>query len=91
MENIVTEVTALSSKGQIVLPKSIRESLSLKSGTKLIVFADGDNILLKPIIAPNKKEFNKLMKASKKWANDVGMKEKDISDAIKEVRKRKNK
>lgn len=89
MESIITEVTALSSKGQIVLPKVIRDSLSLKSGSKLMVFADGDNILLKPIKAPNKKEFANLMQNAKNWAKNVGMQESDISEAIKAVRKNK--
>ena len=50
---------------------------------------DGDNILLKPIIAPDIREFDSLLKESQKWAKDVGMTEDDISDAIQSVRKRR--
>ena len=86
---MITEVTAVSSKGQVVLPKAVRDALSLDAGSKLIVVTDGDNILLKPIIAPDIREFDFLLKESQKWAKDVGMTEDDISDAIQSVRKRR--
>ena len=89
MSNIITEVTSVSSKGQVVLPKTVRDALSLDSGSKLLVLTDGDNILLKPISAPNLEEFDKLLKKSQEWAMEVGMKEKDIDDAIAAVRKRR--
>lgn len=89
MEKLITEITSLSSKGQIVLPKNIRESLSLDIGDKFMVFTDKDNILLKPIKQINMNEFDKLMKISEEWAYSVGMKEKDIKEAIKVSRKRK--
>ncbi len=87
--NMITEVTSVSSKGQVVLPKNVREALSLDAGSKLIVVTDGDNILLKPIVAPDLSEFDALMKESQKWAQEVGMAEEDIDDAIKAVRNRR--
>ena len=87
--NMITEVTSVSSKGQVVLPKTVRDALSLDAGSKLIVVTDGDNILLKPIVAPDISEFDALMKESQKWAKSVGMTEDDIDDAIKAVRKRR--
>lgn len=89
METLITDITALSSKGQLVLPKSIRESLSLETGCKFMVFADGDNILLKPIKTANLNEFDFLMDVARKWAEEVDMKESDIKEAIKAVRKNK--
>jgi antitoxin PrlF len=86
---MITEVTSVSSKGQVVLPKTIRDALSLDTGSKLIVVTDGDNILLKPIVTPDISEFDVLMKESQKWAKSVGMTEDDIDDAIKAVRKRR--
>ena len=88
--SMITEVTSVSSKGQVVLPKTVRDALSLDAGSKLIVVTDGDNILLKPIVAPDINEFDSLMKESQKWAKNVGMTEEDINDAIKTVRKRRN-
>ncbi len=86
---MISDVTALSSKGQVVLPKAIRDALALSPGSRLMVFSDGDNILLKPIKQPDISEFNMLMDKANKWAQDVGMTETDITDAIKEVRKKR--
>ena len=87
MSEYLTDVTAVSSKGQIVLPKRIRNSLSLIPGAKLMVMSDGENILLKPIHKPDISEFRSMMKEAEQWASDVGMKNSDIDDAIKAVRK----
>lgn len=89
MSMYMSDVAAVSSKGQIVLPKAIRESLNIDTGAKLMVFSDGDSILLKPIQTPDISEFKKLMDAASEWAKRVGMTEDDITDAIKTVRARK--
>ena len=86
--SMIAEVTSVSSKGQVVLPKAIRDEMDLDTGSKLVIFTDGKNILLKPITMPDLSEFESLMKESKKWAEKVGMKQSDIDDAIKTVRKR---
>lgn len=84
--NYISEVTAVSSKGQVVLPKSIRDRLGITPGVKLMVFSDDTNILLKPIPEPDLSEFNSLMDAAASWASSVGMTEDDIMSAIKSVR-----
>ena len=89
MAQYVTDVTALSSKGQVVLPKPIRESMKIESGAKLIVISDGSSIILKPVPMPDITEFQKLMDAASAWAAEVGMTEEDITNAIKTVRRRK--
>ncbi len=91
MSQYLSEVTAVSSKGQVVLPKSIRESLSLTPGAKLMVFSDGENILLKPIRKPDLNEFRVLMDGAAQWAADAGMTTDDINEAIAEVRKARRK
>ena len=91
MGKYMSDVTALSSKGQIVLPKAIRDSLDINSGTKLMVFSDGENILLKPIPVPDINEFQGLMNAAAEWADQVGLSEEDTLDAIKTVRNRRKK
>lgn len=87
MPQYLTDVTAVSSKGQIVLPKAIRDSLSLGSGAKLMVMSDGESILLKPIRKPDLAEFHAMMKEAEQWASEAGMTADDIGLAIKEVRK----
>ena len=42
-------VTSLSVKGQIVIPKALREALGLRPGDKFVVLLEGDAIILKPI------------------------------------------
>ena len=89
MNTYLSDVTAVSSKGQVVLPKAIRDNLQIEPGVKLMVISDGTSILLKPIPEPDISEFKNLMDAAAKWARNVGMTEDDISSAIKSVRKRK--
>lgn len=87
MSQYLTDVTAVSSRGQVVLPKAIRDALALIPGAKLMVLSDGENILLKPIRKPDISEFKSMMDQSAQWAADVVMKEEDIDTAIREVRK----
>jgi AbrB family looped-hinge helix DNA binding protein len=89
--NGITEITAMSSKGQVVLPKKIRDNMNLCAGTKFVVISDGENILLKPVKAPSLEEFHKVMEESRKWAQDAGITEDDIQEALKTVRSRKHK
>ena len=89
MTQYLTDVTSVSTKGQVVLPKSIRDSLTLQTGTKLLVISDGQSIVLKPIEMPDISEFQGLMEAASSWAAEVGMTEEDISSAITTVRNRK--
>lgn len=80
------KTTALSSKGQIVLPKVLRENMSLEAGSKFLIFSDGENILLKPVQDPDLREFDSLVSFANTWAKEKGMKKSDIADAIQAVR-----
>ena len=89
MAEYLSDITAVSSKGQVVLPKAIRDKLKIVPGIKLMVFSDGNSILLKPIPEPDISEFRELMDAASSWASDVGMTEEDITSAIQSVRSRR--
>lgn len=39
----------LSSKGQIVLPKAVRDAHGLKAGSEVELVDDGENIVLRPV------------------------------------------
>ena len=91
MTLFMTDITAVSSKGQVVLPKEIRDNLQIEAGTKLMVISDGVSIILKPIPKPDISEFQTLMEAASGWAAEVGMTEDDITSAVKAVRGRRNK
>jgi len=41
--------TVLSTKGQIVIPKAVREALELRAGTRLSVEIEGEAIVLRPV------------------------------------------
>ena len=84
-------ITAMSTKGQIVLPKKIRTALNLNAGTQFVVFSDKDNILLKPIKEPNLAEFEAVLSKVQNWAKEVGVTEADIDEAVNAVRKNKRK
>jgi len=84
---ISTEVTCLSSKGQVVIPDRIRKQLGLVTGTKLIVISDGSNLLLKPMEEPKMDVFKKLMEESKKFGKQEKLKKSDLNKTIQDVRR----
>ena len=84
-------ITAMSTKGQIVLPKQIRTEMNLGAGTKFIVVSEKNAILLKPIKEPSLAEFDAMLASIQKWAKEVGITEADIDEAIKTVRRNKRK
>ncbi len=82
------EVTSMSSRGQVVIPQDIREKLHLQNGEKFIVIGEEDTIVLKKMQIPSFKGFEKLLKKTREFAKQREIKEDDITEAIKEVRKR---
>lgn len=45
----MTELVAVGEKGQIVIPKKIRDDLKIAKGMKLVVVEEKGKIILKPI------------------------------------------
>ena len=82
------DVLTLSSKGQIVLPAGVRKSMSLRNGDKLVMYSDGDVIMLKPIQLPTEEEFKAQLDEAQQWAASVGYMEDDVNSIIKETRSR---
>ena len=76
------DVTRMSAKGQIVIPGDIRQDLGLEAGTKFIVVAEGDTVILKKIGRPSMAEIDKLFKESRKFSRQAGLKKSDIKNAI---------
>ncbi len=87
----MTEIstTRLSTKGQVVLPESIREQLNLKSGTQFVVVAEGDVVVLKAISTPSMREFDSIVSKARKQAAAAGLTRGDIRNAVKSSRARK--
>jgi AbrB family looped-hinge helix DNA binding protein len=80
--------TKLSSKGQVVIPESIRKKLHLKTGAQFVVVADKDVVILKNISAPSLDEFDNLIAKARRSAKEAGLKKADIKDAIAKVRRK---
>ncbi|MBI2679566.1 MAG: AbrB/MazE/SpoVT family DNA-binding domain-containing protein [Candidatus Solibacter usitatus] len=43
----------VSSKGQIAIPKQIRERLDIREGTKLALYAEGRDLILRRALSPD--------------------------------------
>ncbi|MBQ4512915.1 MAG: AbrB/MazE/SpoVT family DNA-binding domain-containing protein [Anaerolineaceae bacterium] len=85
------DVLTVSSKGQLVLPASMRKSLSIDSGTKLAAYASDDFIMLKVLRLPTSDDFKAKLDEAQSWAASVGYKEDDVNDIIKSVRAKRRK
>lgn len=81
--------TTMSSRGQIVIPEAIRNSLGLETGAQFVVVGENDSIILKSISAPSIHQFKSLMLKAQAAAKKAKMKRKDLQNAIKKVRAKK--
>ena len=86
MESLAT--TRMSSKGQIVIPESIRKRLNLKEGTQFIVVGEDDVVILKAIAFPSMDAFENLIKKARHQAKDAGLERADIGKAVSKTRRR---
>lgn len=75
MENI--DYTKLSSKGQIIVPKGIRDSLNMKTGEIFVIFADRDTIILKRVQRPSDTDLKEMFARSQRLARQRGLNRAD--------------
>ena len=87
MDNLAT--TRMSSKGQIVIPESIRKRLNLKEGAQFIVVGEGDVVILKAITPPNMNSFDALIEQARQQAAESGLEAAELANAIKNARSKK--
>ena len=80
-------VTKMSSKGQVVIPEAIRKQLGLEPGTRFLVVANQDAILLKEIVPPSMGDFSELLVELREQARAVGLNQSDIAEAVEHARK----
>ena len=78
--------THMSSKGQVVIPESVREDLGLKPGAQFMVMGDKDVVILKTIAQLSMKDFTRLVRNIRSQARAAGLKEADILSATRKVR-----
>jgi len=77
----------VESKGQIVIPKALRELLDIKEGEVFALFGEDDTIILKRVDLPTGEELEALLKLGAEHARRKGIKRKDVLRAIDAERK----
>ena len=83
------ELTRVSSKGQVVIPGLIRERLGLTDGSRLLVFSEGDTIILKKVgIDASTQES---LASIRKKIKQLGITRRDIASELRAVRTRRAK
>ncbi len=87
------ETVKMSSKGQVVIPQHIRESLQIEEGSILAVVEGSESVMLKKIEMPSKddliKELKNIAAEGAKRAGKLGIKESDVPGLVHRLRKEK--
>ena len=87
------EITKMTSKGQVVIPRDIRKDKGLKEGEKFLVYDIDDNIILKKIKnlenTKDMEEFDKVFANTWRIAKKRRITREDVRKEIKAYRKEK--
>ncbi|MBU2638120.1 MAG: AbrB/MazE/SpoVT family DNA-binding domain-containing protein [Nanoarchaeota archaeon] len=87
------ETTRMSSKGQVVIPQDIRQTIGAEEGTMFSVMGIEDTVILKKIKAHSNEEIIKTLDEiaakNQKRLQAMGFTEKDILKAAERERARK--
>jgi len=79
-------VTRMSSKGQIVVPKSLRDALGLDEGELFAMYGEDDTIILKKIEVPSDKDFEEILTWGEEYARKKKITRKALQKAIADIR-----
>jgi AbrB family looped-hinge helix DNA binding protein len=86
----VQELITLSSKGQVVIPKRIRDEAGLNAGDQLIVEWNGDHLELRKLIEKESKPNSNIVREllGKYATNKVNSKEDETGadDSVRKLR-----
>lgn len=80
------EITRLSSKGQIVIPKELRTLLGFKDGELFAMYGEGDTLIIKKLYVPSKDEFEEILSEGSEISKKKNISKKDIMKMILEYR-----
>ena len=80
-------LTRMSSKGQIVIPKAIRELLGIKEGEVFALFGEDDTIVMKRVELPTGEELEDLLRWGAEHARRKGIRRGDVLGAVEAGRK----
>lgn len=88
-------MTKMTSKGQVVIPKDIREKAKIEEGERFFVYGSEDSIILKRVKnmkgSDDLERFQQTFRSMWKTAKERGITPEDVKDAIKWARKKKRK
>jgi len=83
------ELAKLTSKGQITIPRDIREKMNLKTGDKILFFEENGRFFMQNSNSIVLSDFQKAMKGV---AKEAGFNNPDdVTNYIKQLRKTKKK
>ena len=69
---MTVETIKMSSKGQVVIPKNIRDMIGADEDTLFAVTSSKDTVVLKKMDIPSKEELIKHLRLiAKKWKNEI--------------------
>jgi bifunctional DNA-binding transcriptional regulator/antitoxin component of YhaV-PrlF toxin-antitoxin module len=81
------EIATITDNGQVILPPSMAADLSSAGARQFVIYSDGDSIVLKPLKKPDSNDYKAFMQEAQNYAAVNGMKEDDIQDAIRAIRR----
>ena len=81
------DVTTMTSRGQIVIPQTVRKALKIVEGSKFVVAGSVDTIILKRLELPSIQELKSLLAQSRKMAQKK-LKKKAVDKIIQEEKAR---
>ena len=87
------EITTVSAKGQVVIPRALREKMNLKPKTRLVVYGDGDTIIMKKLVLPDLRvEWERIGKMVEERNRKYGsLSEEDVKREVEAYRSGKAK
>ena len=77
------EITRVSSKGQVVIPAGLRKKIGLTRGSKILLLAEGPNLLMRVVTPPEIGVFAKLIAKSFSMLKEGGKEYKALWNALK--------
>lgn len=80
------DVTRVSSRGQVVIPQSVRDAVHLREGEILAIYGEGDTIVLKRIATPGIDEMKEILSAGERFAKRRKLTRRDVTRAVRETR-----
>lgn len=72
------EITTTSQRGQVTIPKKVREKVKVEKGTKFAVYGSDDTVILKKVSVPSEEEFEKLVDWGTEHAEEEGISKEDV-------------